>query len=169
MTTNGQDPVGARLEQLLRTFGADVSRWPEADRALADERHRRPDLRALTREEAALDRMLGAAAETTRDLPPGLLDRVAAAATSTTPMPKAAADNIIPFRPRQRATPAPAPRRSWLQAGALLAACLMAGIVLGQSASVSPLLQDVAEQLGLAEAETILAIALDPTTDDGAL
>lgn len=153
----------AELERVVTAFGADMVRWP----ANARPRLERLILesaaaRAIVAEARALDRMLDAAPRVAVAAERALVDRImaAATATATTPATVSAAESrptaradVIPL-PR-RPAPAPSPsvsvmqRASW-RAAMAMAASLVAGIYLGGNISVTPVLQDFADALGIA-------------------
>jgi hypothetical protein len=135
-----------RFRNRLDAFGADLDRWPDADRReAADLIAREPAARALHREARALDRALAAAPL----VPPSEHARIAGAIMAALSRPTPAAQpepvsaRIIPLPPRHRVEPhrsgaSSPPRRQLWQVAASLAASLVMGVLIG--------LVDVAEQ-----------------------
>ena len=162
------------LRRLLDAYGGDEARWP----ARARDRLRQllavaPDGARLLAEARAFDRALDRAAEPDGMASRALVDRiVAAAAVAPAEMP---ADRIqqgqvitLPQRARTRPV-AEGPSRRQL-AAALLAACLLVGIFLGETVRIEPLLQEFAEAVGLStDYETVNTALADETVEDDAL
>jgi hypothetical protein len=146
----------AALSRVLDAFGSDPSRWPAgaADRfqpLLAAV----PAARALLAEARALERVLDRAPCPSRERLQGLTERIVAAAIAGRPEGARTPDSggrviALPVRIRQIGRAAAAADRTVWQAAALLAACLIAGVYLGASPTVAPVLQDFAESIGVA-------------------
>lgn len=145
------------LQRVLDTCGADRDRWPAHARPLLD-RLLETDAasRRMLAEARALDRVLASAPPPQAARMAGLADRIAAAAAAPAqveaPIEAATATaSILSWRRK----PAPVPvddvltaRNGW-QAAGLIAACLLAGIYIGAGTSVLPLMEDVAESVGI--------------------
>lgn len=151
------------LQRVLDTYGADRDRWPAHDRPLLDRLLETDALSRRTLAEArALDRVLDSAPLPQGARMAGLADRIMAAAAApapapvAAPVPVAATASILPWR--RKPVPAlvdPVPvddaltaRTGW-QAAGLIAACLLAGIYIGAGSNVLPLMEDVAESVGI--------------------
>jgi len=143
------------LGRVLDAFGSDHSRWP----ANAAERFRpllaEMPARALLAEARALEHVLDRAPRPSRERMDALADRIVAAAAGGGGRRHAGAPAggarviAVPAGLKQMRRAAAADRTVW-QAAALLAACLVAGVYLGASPAVAPVVQDFAESLGVA-------------------
>jgi hypothetical protein len=113
----------ARFFELLSAYGADISRWPEAERFQAEQLMRTGPhrLRDLWESERAFDRLLAIDAVATPSV--GLESRILAAAPSSRPQRVTAAGRGVSL-----------PR--WATGGAL-AASLLLGVLVGYSAEPS--------------------------------
>ncbi len=151
----------AELVRLLDICGADDTRWSpavgERIRTLAADV---PDAKAVLEQARAVDRLLDATREYAPTSPnhAALADRILAAALATTPdnrtqnTASAGADVIrLDAKQRDRQTPSrrgplPASRTvpRWQQTGALLAASLLIGIIVGGSFDFEPIVRDLA-------------------------
>ena len=143
------------LSRVLDAFGSDRSRWP----AGAAERFRpllaeAPEARALLAEARALERVLDRAPQPSGERMRALTERIVAAA-ETCEVQAARTSGIrgrvvaLPTRVRDIGRAAAAADRNVWQTAALLAACLVAGIYLGASPVLTPVLQDLAESIGV--------------------
>lgn len=182
MTEHSKPRELAALETLLDTFGSDADRWPEAERApMLALIERSAAARQLVTEARALDRVLShgdvGVSEPERN---ALADRILAAALAERGKPAlrpvAAADPVTQTRqpaegvvvawPGARkpaaASAAPAtsvPRRisgSW-RMGALMAASLAAGLLIGSFEATPALIGSLADGFGQSEAVRTLA------------
>ena len=174
----------AEIERLLEAYGADSARWPEAARVrvaplLAESvLAERVGVRARIAEARALDRLLDSAS---RPAPApareaALADRILAAAlsereqaapesgTQSVAEAPAAGGTVLPWRPKARG-PAPAPARTRWRAAGLMAASLAAGLVIGASANLAPVAQEIADAIGIAaDLEPINVVMSDDGT-----
>ncbi len=160
MTTNHEfETPRAELARLLDTWSGNPARWPPRARArIAALSATVPEASALLAQAHALDRLLDAAREAPARVSPArmpaLTDRIMAAALAESPAampaiataPQPASDNVVAFRSKPPHRPVPI--RDWQTAG-LIAACLMAGIYLGGSLNLTPVLQELAEAAGM--------------------
>ena len=157
---NARDERKALIEALSRTldaYGSDAARWPKgaADRfrtLIAED----PEARALLAEAHALERVLDRAPLPDSDRVHALADRIVAAAMAKQPATgrhAAGGGRVIalPARIRDIRRAAAAADRTVWQTAALLAACLVAGIYIGSSPLVTPVLQDVAQSIGVSD------------------
>jgi hypothetical protein len=145
----------AALSRVLDAFGSDQSRWP----AGAAERFQpllaaAPAARALLAEARALERVLERAPLSSRERMRALAERIVSAAVAERPEGARTPDRggrviALPQRMRQIGRAAAAADRSVWQTAALLAACLVAGVYLGASPAVTPVLRDFAESIGV--------------------
>ena len=145
----------AEFSRLLDAWGGDPSRWPDNVRmriaglatAEAEPRRLLLEARSLGR---TLDSARDAPAPTTAQARHALVDRIVAAAeaipglASATPAPSA---DVVELRPRPSRVVAPASSR-WHTAG-LVAASLLAGIYIGGTVNLMPMIQELAEAVGL--------------------
>jgi hypothetical protein len=144
------------LERLLDVYGSDQLRWP----AGAADRFRRllaevPEAQALLAEARALDRILDQAPRPGRERMQLLAERIVPAveagkepgASGSTGMDGRVIQ--LPARIRGIKRAAAATDRSIWQTAALLAACLVAGVYLGASPVVKPVLQQFADSFGV--------------------
>jgi hypothetical protein len=157
---NGRDERKALMEALSRTldaYGSDAARWPKGSadrlRTLIAEA---PEARALLTEARALERVLDRAPVPSTDRVHALADRIVAAAVAEQAVsvrPATGGGRVIalPARIRDIRRAAAAADRTVWQTAALLAACLVAGIYIGSSPLVTPVLQDVAQSIGVVE------------------
>jgi hypothetical protein len=172
MTTNNEfETRRAELALLIDTWGGAPARWPPSVRArIAALSTTVPVARELLAEATALDRLLDAASAAPAPVAPAqasaLTDRIMAAAMAQ-PQPALALasaeksdGNIVAFRPKPQ--PRPVTISSWPTAG-LIAASLMAGIYLGGSLNLTPMLQELAEAAGLS---TVIDPAIAAIGDD---
>jgi hypothetical protein len=132
-----------RFRRGLETYGADLARWPEAERSAARSlMAASAEARALHQEEAALDRLLAKAPAVSASRHDRVADAIMAAIASPAPAERATgtSGNVIalPARPRRLGAPRsaerlakPLPRRQIWQAAAGLAASLAIGIMIG--------------------------------------
>lgn len=176
--SNEQDERLAEIGRLLDAYGADESRWPvEARGRLEAGRRQQPsEVAGLVAEARAIDALLAAAPapRSSREAERRLADRIVAAALAgeAAPRPRSTAQ-VIPLQPsgsaRVQHAPARAPVRPnrWRNVAALMAASLLAGIILGGTLRLDPLLEDVADAVGLQSMTT--ASLLDETGDEDAL
>ena len=155
-TSNEFETPRAELAHLLDTWGNDRTRWPLRVRArIATLSTIVPEAHTLLAEAQALDRLLDAVRDTPAEVTPArssaLTDRIMAAAlvsqpALTSPPSEAPSAAVVDFRPKTK--PRPVFARGW-QAASLIAASLMAGIYLGGSLNLTPVLQELAEAAGM--------------------
>lgn len=146
------------LQRVLDTYGSDRARWPASvrqrlewliDSDAASRRH--------VAEARALERVLDTAPTARPDRMTALADRIAARAAKMPDAPSAlasfkpiaAADNVVALRPVgpvRRDLPV---TQSAVRASALIAASLMAGLYFGAATNVLPLVEDMAESVGI--------------------
>lgn len=146
------------VQRVLDTYGSDRARWPASvrqrlewliDSDAACRRH--------LAEARALERVLDTAPTARPDRMTALADRIAARAAMVPDAPVAlasyqanpAGDNVValrPVRPGRRDLPV---SQSAVRAGALIAASLMAGVYFGAATNVLPLVEDMAESVGI--------------------
>lgn len=154
------------LERLLEVYGADRTRWPARERlrfasfiAEDGKAHR------LVAESAALDRLLDLVPQAGAVRERALADRIMAAALQHG-QPKPA---VVPMAAKGPRLKVPVWTRSlsrsfgggstWAPAG-LLAACLVAGVMLGSSGTLDSTVQQVAEVAGFSIASDVPQLAL---------
>ncbi|MGE0626594.1 MAG: hypothetical protein AB7O43_02125 [Hyphomicrobiaceae bacterium] len=148
----------AELILLLETWGGEQGRWPApAVARLTELRRSVPEAARLIAEAHALDQTLDAVAKSVPADAAALADRIMAAAMASE-APRTSARVIrLPVRkvgssPSAARVPVLLPRPArWQQAATLMAACLMAGILVGGSFDIAPALRDYA---GLPTAST---------------
>lgn len=171
----------AEIGRLLDTYGADECRWPsDARRRLESARRQDPARTAgLVAEARALDALL-ATVPPPRSSPEAerrLADRIVAAALAerAAPQPRPSAE-VIALQPvrsarGEHATAVSAVRPSrWRNMAALMAASLLAGIILGGTLKLDPLVEDVADAVGLRSVLGVATASLfDDTGDEDAL
>lgn len=166
MTTKPTPTPIEAFSRLLDAYGADKKRWPEDARTEAEALIARdPAARRLLAEAQALDNVLGAGgAEPALDHQ--LAARIVAAALANehsnsraAPGPGLDSANVVPLR-RSTGRPAqPITRRSNWQAAGLMAASLLAGLYLGGSGGMMPVIERIAEVTGLSlEADPVIAL-----------
>lgn len=166
----------AELEHLLDSWGGAPARWPPRVSArIAALTGAVPDSRAMLSQARALDRLLDKAGEAPARVSPtpatALADRILATAIAgqvparTSTEQQRTNDNVFAFRPK--AQPRSQPNQGWQTAG-LIAACLMAGIYLGGSLNLTPMLQELAEVAGISTVidPTIVAIGDDLSDEE---
>lgn len=187
MTTHNKNREElAELGRLVEAWGGDEARWPSKAR---DRMHAIvagwPDNRVIVTgilaEAVALDKVLDRAPVPAQSTLPALADRVfaaamagAAAAARDAPPVGQTGSNVYalkmavsPGRPLQRNS---LTRQSGWQAAGLMAASLLAGVYLGGSVNINPMLQELSEVLGLAiDLETASAGIQDETSDEDTL
>ena len=131
------------LDDVLAIYGSDRSRWPLAERQeLAVLIANSAQARKMLAEAEALDRLLNHAPKMSDGRVALLAERIAAQAVHTPRM------TAIPGGAARRANSAPA----WRQHAAgitALAASLVLGIMVGQSASVAPAVSEIATVVGI--------------------
>ncbi len=155
------------LQELLDTWGGDAGRWPASQRPRIETLIARvADGRSLLENARGLERVLAAgreapatmAAQTAR----ALTDRIMAAAVAdgavasgevvAFPAVRRAGSTASPpqsVRPSSAAMrPLPSRRQPWHAAG-LMAASLVAGLIMGGSLNIAPVMQELAEVAGL--------------------
>jgi len=176
---NGQDHRVneiAALSRVLDAFGSDRSRWP----AGAAERFRpllaeAPQARALLAEARALERVLDQAPRPSGERMRALTERIVAIVETGEPEATATPGSggrviALPTRIRDIGRAAAAADRNVWQTAALLAACLVAGVYLGASPAVTPVLQDFAESIGVtSELDSTSYAFFDESLDEDAL
>lgn len=179
MTTNHEfETPRAELARLLDTWSGTPARWPPRARARIEALSATvPEAPALLAQAHALDRLLDAAREAPARVSPArmpaLTDRIMAAALAESPAampatsPQPTNDNVVAFRSKPPHRPAPI--GGW-QTAALVAACLMAGIYLGGSLNLTPVLQELAEAAGMSTIiDPVIAAMGDDLNDEEAL
>lgn len=181
MTTNDEfETPRAELARLLDTWSGNPARWPPRARArIAALSATVPDASVLLAQAQALDRLLDATREAPAQVSPArrpaLTDRIMAAAMAESlpalpanaPAPQPTSDNVVAFR--SKPTHRPAPMRGWQTAG-LIAASLMAGIYLGGSLNLTPVLQELAEAAGMSTIiDPVIAAMGEDLNDEEAL
>ena len=176
MTDNHEfETPRAELVHLLDTWGNDRKRWPIAIRArIATLSAIVPEARTLFAEAQALDRLLDAVRDAPARISPerasALADRIVAAALESDPSaapPPPPPTSLFPAKPtvvafRTKPAPRPVIAHGW-QAAGLIAASLMAGIYLGGSLNLTPVLQELAEAAGVS---TVIDPAVASIGDD---
>lgn len=161
--SNDQGNSGhAELTRLLEAWGGEPSRWPaHVSLRMAALAASVPGSDGMLAEARALDRLL----DRVREAPAGLeaaaglelTDRIMAAALASAALVDASRETqgtggrVISFPARQ---PASAPlastrRASPWQAAGLIAASLLVGVYLGGSFNMAPVLQEMAEAVGM--------------------
>jgi hypothetical protein len=166
----------AALSRVLDAFGSDQSRWP----AGAADRFRPlltqvPAARALLAEARALERVLDRAPLSSRERTQTLTERIVGAAVAERPEAARTPDRggrviALPVRIRQIGRTAAAADRTVWQTAALLAACLVAGVYLGASPAVTPVLRDFAESIGVtSELDSTTYAFFDESLEEDAL
>lgn len=171
MTSKNESTAAlAELAALLDVWGGEPTRWPPRVRLrIAELSATGPDAHELLAQARALDRLLDLARDAGADVPPAevsaLADRIVATAMSDMarvpePAPPApAADNVVSLTVRARPAVAhPLPGSRWHAAG-LMAASLLAGIYIGGSLNLAPVLQEMAEVVGI-------STVIDPALSD---
>jgi hypothetical protein len=145
MTKPTDDLTPAGLTNLIEAFGSDPSRWPEPRRTAALELLARDAAASRQLQEArALDRLLPAAPQVPRSRHDALAAGIVAEAMRARPPATAATapvgDNVIPIdrgraakRPAEPRAVTPARRTGLWRSGALVAAAVGAGILIGMS------------------------------------
>jgi hypothetical protein len=186
MTMNNDRPGGkatlARLQQVLDSAGAKPARWPAAERA-GLERLVASDTKArrMVAEARALDRLLTLGQSREADVLDTTIDSIMARITDRQPAvaatpqvvaaPVVASGKVLPFPPRDKRPTGTVLNQSMLQAGALLAACLLVGVVVGPTGRIAPVLQDAAERLGISidASEAAQGLLVDEWQDEDQL
>lgn len=163
----------AELQGLIDAWGAAPARWPAPARARINALIASTPGAATVLEEAhALDRLLSegrdTAAQLTASATGALASRIfAAAMADPAALPARPAGSVVPFPVAStRNPPVAASRRAtafsrhqqW-RAASVLAASLVAGIILGGSLNLAPVVQELAEVAGL-------STIVDPTVGD---
>ena len=173
---HAQDEGLAEIGRLLDTYGAEAGRWPQ----LARERLRQTakvlpaQVQALVAEARALERVLEAAPRPSAAAQSRLADRIVAAAMDSAKgpavQPAAQVIDLTRVRRPNQAARQPARPDRMRNVAALMAACLLAGIFLGGNLRLDPLLQDVADAVGLhAEFITTTTALADDSGDEDTL
>lgn len=159
---NAHDDEIAALIALLETFGADRARWPTGSEArfakliAAD-----PGAQRAVAEAKALDRALDLAPRVAPAREAALLRQIMAQTRDTASV---APSNFVPMHIPQPKQPA----RAATQGYGLMAAALLLGIIVGAGGLVSPVLDTVAETVGITEDGSELAFVPDliPSEED---
>ncbi len=164
------------LSHLLDTWGGAPTRWPVRVRAQIAALSAGPEAARLLAEARAFDILLERAGEAPAPIRAAratdLADRIVAAALAA-PLPatvpaKYSGEVIeLPRRARPAAV-APGIGGTWSTAG-LLAASLLVGIYLGGSVNMLPVLQEVAEVVGMSTVvdPAVAVLGEDLAEDDG--
>lgn len=158
------------LRNLLERFGADRERWPDRQRAGAEDLlGKSAEARALVAEFTALDRLLDSHAAAMEEALATEQDALAARIMSAVTESGKGNDNVVPLNAaRQRRARLPtASTERWqsLAAAGALAASLVLGITAGLSEYADPALSTVSEALGLAGIESDTVAMSDPIFD----
>jgi hypothetical protein len=142
------------FSSVLDAYGGDPARWPAGSEArFTPLLARNEAARRLQAEAVALDLLIShaetAPAPMSKSARTSLTDRIVARATA----PARPVDNVVPLPTRTRPPAKPAPRSIrqsplW-QAGALLAASLVAGLYIGGQGIGDDILNSATETLGL--------------------
>jgi hypothetical protein len=124
-----------------------------------------PEARALVAEARALDRILDQAPTPNRARTRALADRIVAAAVASeagSQRPAASGGRVIalPLRITELGRAARAADRDVWRTAALLAACLIAGVYLGAAPIVKPVVEELADSLGVASELDLPSYAL---------
>lgn len=171
------------LAQVLDTWGSDRSRWPSDRRArLAHLLETDATSRRLVAEARALDRVLDRAPLVAGDRMAALADRIMASAVEATGKVAAppSSGRVVSFPSFRLQTALKRPsntnsddaltgRTAW-QSAALIAASLLIGVYIGAGSTVLPIMQDVAESVGIvAELDVQGLNGLDEIGDEESL
>ena len=163
----------AELERLTDAYGGDTARWPAVARSRLEHlRALAPEADRLLADARALDRALDLAAPSSAAADPALADRIFAAAMRSAPP---ASDGVVwlpLYRTRVQAGLVARPPRmaTSRMVAAVMAACLLVGIWLGGAVRVDPVLQDVADAVGLhADFEGMSTALADDAGEEDAL
>ena len=182
--SNEQNERLAEIGCLLDAYGADESRWPAAvrGRLAAAVRDRPAHIEGLVAEARAVDALLATVPAPPRNprAEQRLADRIVAAALAGEAVEpggeRKRSAEVVPFEKARRARASGIAARlsergnRWRNVAALMAASMLFGIVLGGSFRLDPLLEDMAETVGL---RSVLGVAtaslIDETGDEDAL
>lgn len=175
--TSRNDIGGSKPElvALVDAWGGDPARWPEDVRGRIERiTVAEPAAQALLAEARALDRLIEHGREAPAVLSPkrrlALADRIVATAVAEM---QDTGDNVVALRSRAAARPSPrmqVPTRGQWRAAAVMAAGLVLGIYLGGSISLAPVLQEIADAIGIAaEFEPTVVAAGDDSGDEDTL
>lgn len=159
---NAHDDEIAALIALLDTFGADHSRWPVgAQTRFAKLIEANPTAQHAIAEAKALDRMLDIAPRVAPAREAALMRQIMAQTRHTASI---APSNVVPMPIPHTKQPA----RAATQGYGLMAAALLLGIIVGAGGLVSPMLDTVAETVGITEDGSELAFVPDliPSEED---
>lgn len=187
--SNEQNEQLAEIGRLLDAYGADESRWPAAQRGrlAAAGRDNPAETGRLVGEARAVDALLAAVPAPHRSLSAEqrLADRIVAAVLAAGPAMDAAQKAVVAAKPPGEVISLETARRSraagiaarlsargnrWRNVAALMAASMLFGIILGGSLRLDPLLEDMAEAVGLPSGLGVATAALlDETGDEDAL
>ncbi len=169
MTSENESTAAlAELAALLDAWGGEATRWPPRVRLrIAELASASPRAGEILAEARALDALLDRAAAAPASIPPAragaLTDRILAAAMADAGKPShergnptlAAGhsarpqDNVVSLPPRDRPAITHALTHSRWSAAGLMAASLLAGIYIGGSLNLAPVLQEMAEAVGM--------------------
>jgi hypothetical protein len=153
--TDTQDTELNALLTLLDTLGADRARWPTgAEARFAELIASNPHARRALAEAQALERTLDLAPRVIASRQAALTRQIMAQTRSSTGAPLS---NVVPMRAPQK----PAPSRQFTQGFGLMAAALLLGIIVGVGGIVSPVLDSLAEAVGITDDSSELAYATD--------
>ena len=192
MTQEFEDTALADLDHMLLAWGGDAARWPEEVRTRIDSIARsHPAAKEIIAQAKALDRLLDAARDTPARLSSHkseqLASRILAAVQAAAPVeavpPAAVAptsaprghpaprrdsrDNVVALALRSQPPARKGSPIGW-QAAGLIAASLLAGVYLGGSLNTLPLLQEIAEAVGITNVvdPSIAALGDDLSDED---
>ncbi len=144
---------------LLDTVSADRTRWPAGAAArFAPLIASNPLARRALEEAQALDRALDLAPRVSSARQVALIGQIMAQTSSVARAPSA---NVVPMRSPQPKLPVSALTHGY----GLMAAALLLGIIVGVGGLVSPVLDSVAETVGITEDGSELAYANDLLPD----
>ena len=172
--TSRKDIGGSKSElvRLVDAWGGDPARWPEdvRDRIERITAGEPAAAQALLAEARALDRLIDHGREAPAVLSPkrrlALADRIVATAVAEV---QDTGDNVVMFRSRAVVRPAMVTRGQW-RAAVVMAAGLVLGIYLGGSISLAPVLQEIADAIGIAaDFEPTVVAAGDDSGDEDTL
>lgn len=178
--TNERSSPMAELARLLDAWGGMPERWPtEARERIEAIARAEPEAQRLLAEARALDSLLDLGRHTVAQLPlaerSALASRIVAAAIAGERVathrdePSREAGEVVPLQPRRRSRAVPVMRGEW-RAAALMAASLLLGVYLGGAINMAPVLQDIADAVGIsAEFEPTIVAASEDASDEDTL
>lgn len=163
-----------RIAALLEAYGADVQKWPEAERHLGVALSAEPRAKRLQQADA-LDHVLRQArtkAEADAQAAPAPLALMArierkrtAAASASRPIANASIANhhrpLPSANPISRAAQRPRYTRNWTATAAVLAASLVLGLFLGSTTQFEPTARSLGHLAGLSDSTQLSALEDD--------